>query len=136
LKLQTDASKKYHSLAAKGETVDLSKLEEAQQANSANLAANVQQQEQQQPSNEAVNATIEHPQTVAGATMPTAQPPAAAPIARVAAGSVPASTTATTQPGAGAMPQALMNSGKHECITCDCITTGGRLTISQCKTKA
>jgi hypothetical protein len=123
LKLQTDASKKYHSLAAKGETVDLSKLEEAQQANSANSVANVQQQEQQQFSNEAVNATVEHPETVAGATTPSTQPPAAAPIAPDVASSVPASTMA--QPGAGAMPQALMNSGKHECVTCDCITTGG-----------
>jgi hypothetical protein len=96
-------------------------LEEAQRANS---MTNVQrQQPQQQPSNEAVNATVEHPQTVAGATTPSTQPPAAAPIAPVAASSVPASTTTKTpQPGAGAMPQALMNSGKPECFMCDRIT--------------
>jgi hypothetical protein len=93
-------------------------LEEVQQANS---AIEVQKQ-QQQPSNEAVNATIEHSQTTAGATKHTTQPPAAAPIAPVTSGSVPASTT-TSQPGAGAMPQALMNSGKLERNMCDSTQT-------------
>jgi hypothetical protein len=122
---QTDHSKKYHSLAAKGETVDLSKLEEAQQADS-NIE--VQEQQQQQPSNEAVNATVEHPQTVAGAAIPTTQPAIDVPVAPVAASPVPVSAA---QPGAGAMPQALMNSGKHECITFDCMNIGANNHIVQ-----
>ena len=85
--------KKYHSLAAKGETVDLNTLEEDQQAQT---AIDIQQA---QPPNEAVNATtVKHSQTVAGAT-PTTQPETAVPVTPVAAGSVPASTS---QPGAGA----------------------------------
>jgi len=102
---QTDQSKKYHSLAAKGETVDLSTLEEDQQANT---AIDIQQS---QPSNEAVNATVEGAQTIASAT-PTTQPAVAVPVAPVAADSVRASTTQPSA-GAGAMPQALLNSGKH-----------------------
>jgi hypothetical protein len=123
-------SKKYHSLAAKGETVDLSTLEEAQRANA---PVDVQQKEQKQqkepPPNEAVNATVEHSQTVAGATQ---QPAVTLPATPVAATSAP---VPAAQPGAGAMPQALLNSGKQECITCDCVEYG-RLTVSQCKTKA
>jgi hypothetical protein len=46
--------KKYHSLAAKGETVDLSTLEETQQAN-APVDAQQQNQQNQHPPNEAVN---------------------------------------------------------------------------------
>jgi hypothetical protein len=109
-------SQKYHSLAAKGETVDLSKLAEAQQAN---VPIDVREAP---PSTDAVNATVEHSQAVAGATMPTAHVPASsAPVSAV-------------QPGAGVMPQALLNSGMHECVACDCIEHG-RLIISQCKTK-
>jgi hypothetical protein len=115
---------KYHSLAAKGETVDLSKLEEAQQAKS---SVDVQQAP---PSNGAVNATVKHSQTVAGATMPTTQQSAVTvPAAPVAASSAPASAA---QPGAGAMPQALLNSGKQE--SCDRIQYG-KLTILQYKTR-
>ncbi|KAM0689482.1 hypothetical protein Q7P36_010353 [Cladosporium allicinum] len=106
--------KKYHSLAAKGETVDLSKLKEAQQANVPIDVQQQQQQQQQQPhSNEAVNATVEHSQTVAG-TAPTTQQStaaAAAPAAPIAASSAPVSAA---QPGAGAMPQALLNSVQDE----------------------
>jgi hypothetical protein len=119
-------SQKYHSLAAKGETVDLSKLAEAQQAN---VPIDVREAP---PSTDAVNATVEHSQAVAGATMPTAQQSAATvPAAHVPASSAPVSAV---QPGAGVMPQALLNSGMHECVACDCIEHG-RLIISQCKTK-
>jgi hypothetical protein len=105
--------KKYHSLAAKGETVDLSKLEEAQQASPVIDS----QQQQQPPSNEAVNATVEHSQTIADATPHTTRQPAvSAPSAPVAMNSAPVSAA---QPGAGAMPQALLNSGKHGCVSCD-----------------
>ena len=123
---QTDNSKKYHSLAAKGETVDLSRLAEAQQAN---VPIDVQEAP---PSTEAVNATVKHSQAVTGATMPTTQQSAAtAPAAPVAASSAPASAA---QPGAGAMPQALLNSGMHQCVACVWIGYG-RLTILQYKTR-
>jgi hypothetical protein len=106
--------KKYHSLAAKGETVDLSTLEETQQAN-APVDAQQQNQQNQHPPNEAVNATVEPKQTVTDATPTTQQPAVAMPETPVAASSAPVSAA---QPGAGAMPQALMNSGKQRCITC------------------
>jgi hypothetical protein len=123
-KYRTDNLKKYHSLAAKGETVDLSTLEEVQQANA---PVDIQQKQQKQPPpNEAANATVEHSQTVAGANPTTQQPVVDAPATPVAATSAPASAA---QPGAGAMPQALLNSGKQRCITCDCIEYG-RLTVS------
>lgn len=105
-------------MAAKGETVDLRKLEQDQQAES------VVDTQQPQPSNEAVNATVEveQSQTAADAA-PTTQPAVAAPNVPVAAASVPVSNA---QPGAAAMPQALLNSGKHNCvISC----SYGKLTI-------
>jgi len=84
-------------------------------------------------SNEAVNATVEHSQTTAGAN-PTAQPAVAAPATPVAAGSVSAPTS---QPGVGAaaMPQALLNSGKHG-IHRVRTSKYKPLTILQFKTKA
>jgi hypothetical protein len=102
-------------------------LEEAQQAN---VPIDVQQKQQKgPPPNEAINATVEHSQAVAGATPTTQQPAVALPATPAAATSAPASAA---QPGAGAMPQALLNSGKQEPVACDCIEYG-RLTISQCK---
>lgn len=98
--------KKYHSLAAKGEQVDISELSQNEQADID--AEPVTNDQETSPSNGVASQTIDQPQTIAGAQSakkpPVARPSApAAQAAPVATPSIPAMS--------GAMPQALLNTG-------------------------
>ena len=98
--------KKYHSLAAKGEQVDLDELAKNEQAD-ANVEPAINNQEPS-PLNGVASQSIEQPQTATGAQaakQPTAPKPSA-PAAQAA----PVATPHTPAVG-GAMPQALLNTG-------------------------
>ena len=98
--------KKYHSLAAKGEQVDVDELvkNELTDAN-AELMANNQENSQ---SNGVASQSIEQPQTTTGAQA--AKQPTMTRPSVPAAQAAPAAAPKTPAMG-GAMPQALLNTG-------------------------
>jgi hypothetical protein len=93
-------------MAAKGEQVDLSELAQSEQV--ANHMKSSTEDQESLPVNGTSNATIEQPQTVAGA-QPVIKPPVAASSAPTTQ-ATPATTTGAPIMGS-AMPQALLNSG-------------------------
>jgi hypothetical protein len=102
--------KKYHSLAAKGEQVDISELAQNEQIDAdAEPATNDQKTSQ---SNGIASQSIEQPQTTTGAQsakQPTVNKPSVP-----AAQANPVATPNTPAVG-GAMPQALLNTGNYHC---------------------
>lgn len=105
--------KKYHSLAAKGEQVDIDELAKDEQ-NEAN-AEPVAEHQETSTSNGVASQTIELPQTTTGAQA--AKKPTVTKASAVAAQAAPVSTPSIPAVS-GAMPQALLNSGNSPRCSC------------------
>jgi hypothetical protein len=99
-------SKKYHSMAAKGEQVNLSELAKKEHVKSDAQAS--KDDREASPVNGTSKATIEQPQTVSGAQP--ASNPMIATLSTAPAQATPASTSSAPASGT-AMPQALLNTG-------------------------
>lgn len=96
-------------MAAKGEQVDLNELSKNEQADGdVNSATELREQ---LPTNGTSNATIEQPQTVAGANP--AQNATATGLPNVAGQTAPAASSNTPAMG-NTMPQALLNTGNYQ----------------------
>lgn len=107
--------KKYHSLAAKGEQVDVSEIAKNKHADAdAEFEVNNQQPSQ---SNGVASQSIEQPQTSTGAQA--AKQPPVAKTSIPAAQAAPVATPSIPAVG-GAMPQALLHTGNSlYCCCCE-----------------
>jgi hypothetical protein len=98
--------KKYHSMAAKGESVDISELAKGDQSDADKET--VSKDHEASPSNNMASQSIERPQTTTGAES-AKKPTVTGPSGR-AAQTTPAAVAHTPVAG-GAIPQALLNTG-------------------------
>jgi hypothetical protein len=114
--------KKYHSLAAKGEQVDIDDLARNEQIDAdAEPAAD---EHKPSPSNGVVSQNIEQTQTTTGVEAP--KQPTVATHSVSAAQTSPVATPNIPAVG-GAMPQALLNTGNS--LRCSFFSRNGQLTI-------
>ena len=103
--------KKYHSLAAKGEQVDVSELTKTEHTE-VTAAEPVTNNQEPSPSNGVASQIIEQPQTTTGAQAAKESTVTRPPVA--AAQAAPGTTSRTPAVG-GTMPQALLSSGNCHC---------------------
>jgi len=105
--------KKYHSLAAKGEQVDVSAISKKEEPEAD--AESVTNDQETSHSNGVASQSIEQTQTTTGAQA--ARQPTVTKASAVAAQAAPVATPSTPAIG-GAMPQALLNSGNSPRCSC------------------
>jgi hypothetical protein len=102
--------KKYHSMAAKGESVDVSELAKNEKIDVGE--ENAMRMQEASTSNNTASQNIEHPQTITGAE--STKKPTVTGKSLAAAQTVPTAASHTPAVG-GAIPQALLNTGNPYC---------------------